>query len=190
MNESFSTGQIAKYCGVHLRTVIRWIEQGYLKGYKLPGRGNNRVLKAEFLAFLTRNQMPVPAELISREKRVLVVEDDEEMANAITRVMRRDGWHVLHARDGFQAGLALGDASINLITLDLMMPGMDGFSVLEVLASKPELSKIPVLVLSGCGDEQLQKAKTMGADAILAKPFDNQRLLAVANRLADVAGND
>ncbi|WP_281558876.1 response regulator [Thalassomonas sp. RHCl1] len=190
MNESFSTGQIAKYCGVHLRTVIRWIEQGYLKGYKLPGRGNNRVLKEEFLAFLTRNQMPVPQELLSREKRVLVVEDDEEMANAITRVMRRDGWHIIHARDGFQAGLALADTKVNLITLDLMMPGMDGFSVLEVLTNNPELSKIPVLVLSGCNEEQLQKAKAMGAGAILAKPFDNQRLLAVANSLVDITVND
>ena len=187
MNESLSTGQIAKYCGVHLRTVIRWIEQGYLKGYKLPGRGNNRVLKQEFLAFLSRNQMPVPQELLPRDKRVLIVEDDEDMANAIKRLLRRDGWQVLHARDGFQAGLVLGDTEVDLITLDLVMPGMDGFAVLEVLATEPRLNAVPVLVISAAGEQLLQKAKTMGAKAILTKPFDNQALLTVANTLVEEA---
>ena len=49
--QSLTTGEIAKYCGVTLRTVIRWLETEKLKGFKLPGRGNNRVLVDDFIVF-------------------------------------------------------------------------------------------------------------------------------------------
>ena len=49
--KTLTSGEIASYCDVNLRTVIRWIESGKLKGFKLPGRGNNRVLVEDFVAF-------------------------------------------------------------------------------------------------------------------------------------------
>jgi len=61
--KTLSTGEIAKLCDVNLRTVIRWIERGALKGFKLPGRGNNRVRVEDFLAFLVEHEIPIPAEL-------------------------------------------------------------------------------------------------------------------------------
>lgn len=57
-----TTGEIAKYCGVNSRTVIRWIERGHLRAYHLPGRGDSRVEVQDFLDFLRRHQMPVPEE--------------------------------------------------------------------------------------------------------------------------------
>lgn len=186
MNNSLSTGQIAQYCGVHLRTVIRWIEQGHLKGYKLPGRGNNRVLRKEFINFLTKQNMPIPEALVSKVKTVLIVDDDKQMADAISRVLRRDSWNTIHVADGFQAGLALAKNDINLITLDLMMPNINGFDVLETLAGDKQLRNIPVLVISASHDNDLQKALTMGANDYLKKPFDNAMLLERTNRLATV----
>lgn len=183
MNTSLSTGQIAQYCGVHLRTVIRWIEQGHLKGYKLPGRGNNRVLKNEFIDFLTKQNMPIPEALSPNKKTVLIVDDDEKMANAISRVLRRDGWNTIHASDGFQAGLAMVKHTINLITLDLMMPNINGFDVLETLANDEQLRKIPILVISASDDKDLKKSLTLGAKDYLKKPFDNTKLLSTANQL-------
>ncbi|MDO6805884.1 helix-turn-helix domain-containing protein, partial [Wenyingzhuangia sp. 1_MG-2023] len=53
-----TTGEVAKYCGVNFRTVIRWIERGHLEAYKLPGRGDNRVPVAGFVRFLQSNEMP------------------------------------------------------------------------------------------------------------------------------------
>ena len=50
--KTLTSGEIATYCDVNLRTVIRWIESGKLKGFKLPGRGNNRVLVSDFVSFL------------------------------------------------------------------------------------------------------------------------------------------
>lgn len=59
-----TTGEVAKYCGVNPRTVIRWIERGHLKAYHLPGRGDSRVEVHDFLSFLREHEMPIPEELL------------------------------------------------------------------------------------------------------------------------------
>lgn len=189
MNNYLSTGQIAKYCGVHLRTVIRWIEQGHLKGYKLPGRGNNRVELHEFLSFLKSNSMPIPAELISNKKHVLVIEDDVSMAKFIMLIFQANGWDTSYAADGFQAGLTLAKTSIDLITLDLNMPTMDGFSVLSILSQDLDLKTIPVLVISAGSEELLDKAKSAGAIATLGKPLKAEDLLKVVDSLVEQSFN-
>ena len=61
-----TTGEIARYCGVNFRTVIRWIERGRLKAYQLPGRGDNRVTVEDFIDFLKVNSMPIPEEFSQR----------------------------------------------------------------------------------------------------------------------------
>lgn len=62
---TLTTGEIAEYCDVNSRTVIRWIQRGHLRAYQLPGRGDNRVAVEDFLRFLKRHRMPVPEELQS-----------------------------------------------------------------------------------------------------------------------------
>ncbi|MEI8650520.1 helix-turn-helix domain-containing protein [Paraglaciecola sp. Hal342] len=52
--KTLTSGEIAKYCDVNLRTVIRWIDSGRLKGFKLPGGGNNRVTEEDFVDFLKK----------------------------------------------------------------------------------------------------------------------------------------
>ncbi len=185
MNNYLSTGQIAKYCGVHIRTVIRWIEQGHLKGYKLPGRGNNRVELLAFIDFLNANNMPIPAELAPQRRRVLIIEDDVFMAKLIMLTFQAEGWETFYAADGFQAGLTLAKTPIDLMTLDLMMPTMDGFSVLSFIAQDPELQKTPVIVISGSNEDLLNRAKAAGAAAVLEKPLDEKRLIEVASRLLE-----
>ena len=61
--ETLTTGEIARYCGVNFRTVIRWIKRGHLRAYQLPGRGDNRVELEDFLEFLREHRMPIPEEL-------------------------------------------------------------------------------------------------------------------------------
>ncbi|ASP40977.1 hypothetical protein CHH28_17240 [Bacterioplanes sanyensis] len=62
--QALTTGEVAKFCGVNFRTVIRWIERGHLQAYKLPGRGDNRIPVNGFVEFLKDNHMPVPDELL------------------------------------------------------------------------------------------------------------------------------
>lgn len=188
--KTLSTGDIAKLCDVNLRTVIRWIERGALKGFKLPGRGNNRVRLEDFLAFLVEYNMPIPAELQEESCKVLVVDDEPAIARALQRVLRKHGLIVEVAADGFQAGTKLMKERPMLMTLDLSMPGLSGYDVLSFVRETPEIASTKILIISALGGEALQKAIDLGADAILNKPFDNQELVEVIDKLvgASVGG--
>ena len=181
--KTLSTGEIAKLCDVNLRTVIRWIERGALKGFKLPGRGNNRVRVEDFLAFLVEHEIPIPAELQEENRKVLVVDDEPAISRALQRVLRKHGLVAEVAADGFQAGTKLMKERPLLVTLDLSMPGLSGYDVLSFVRETPEISSTKILVISALGGDALQKAIDLGADAILNKPFDNQELVDVINQL-------
>ena len=71
--QALTTGEVAKYCGVNFRTVIRWIERGHLEAYKLPGRGDNRIPVDSFVNFLKGNNMPVPDDLMMGGKTLLLL---------------------------------------------------------------------------------------------------------------------
>ena len=75
--KTLTSGEIAEYCDVNLRTVIRWLESGKLKGFKLPGRGNNRVLINDFIDFLERHNMPIPDNLKPEASPLILIVDDE-----------------------------------------------------------------------------------------------------------------
>ena len=177
MKKALTTGEVAKYCGVNFRTVIRWIERGQLKAFKLPGRGDNRISIDHFVAFLREHDMPVPAEFQDLSRRILIIEDQPAMASAIERVLRRAGFETRVVHDSFQAGAQLAEFNPSLITLDLQMPGLNGFSVLDFLRQDERWRGVKVLVVSALSESQLQDAIQQGADDILSKPFENQMLL-------------
>src|SRR5687767_12583968 len=99
--EFMTTGEAAKWCGVHFRTVLRWCERGVLPSYKLPGRGDRRIRVEDFLKFLRENRMPVPTRLKPPGTRVLVVDDDPSAVKLISKSLEIAGFEVDHARDGF-----------------------------------------------------------------------------------------
>ncbi|MCE2027569.1 response regulator [Sessilibacter corallicola] len=172
-----TTGEAAKYCGVNFRTIIRWIERGRLKAYKLPGRGDHRIREDDFVVFLKENDFPIPEEFEAQSSRVLVVEDSKEMASAIARVLRREGMDVAIAHDGFSAGAMMSSHKPRMITLDLKMPGLDGFGVLEFIRNNSEYKSIKVLVISAEPPAALERALVEGASAVMEKPFDNIELV-------------
>ena len=75
--------------------------------------------------------MPIPAVFQEKNKRVLIVDDDDAMAKAIRRVLKRKGYETLIAPDGFSAGAMLGTFIPHVVTLDLSMPGISGREVLK-----------------------------------------------------------
>ncbi len=184
-----SSGDVARYCGVHFRTVIRWIEKGSLKAYKLPGRGNNRIEERDFLEFLSTNNLPVPPEFKKANKRILIVDDDHAMASAMQRVLKRSGFETQVAHDGFSAGSMLANFEPVLMILDLSMPGMSGFDVLDFIGQDKNYKYLKVLVVSALEDGQLQRAKRAGANDCLSKPFDNKHLLQKVSELSNQAIN-
>ena len=115
---------------------------------------------------------------------VLVIDDDEDAREILRRSLDEAGYDVVCAASGEQ-GLALaGELLPDAITLDVMMPQMDGWSVLRQLKEMPTVSEIPVILLSIVDDRPM--GHSLGAADYLTKPIDRKRLISVLEtHLAD-----
>jgi len=90
----------------------------------------------------------------------------------LVAVLQRAGHEVIEAADGTSVSSWVDDSHPDLIILDLMMPGMDGWDTLKQLKSNPETSHIPVIISSALSeDEDLEKARRMGAVDYISKPW-------------------
>jgi CheY-like chemotaxis protein len=115
-------------------------------------------------------------------KRVLLIEDDFLLREMVTLVLGGDGFMVATACDGKDAFERLRHfEKPNLILLDLMMPGMDGWQFRQEQRADPALASIPVVVISALGDIE-QKSATLGACAYLQKPVEPGKLLETVRR--------
>ncbi len=179
-----TSGEAAKICGVNFRTILRWVEKGILKAHKLPGRGDTRIQIEDLVDFLNQNNMPIPDELVPKNK-VLIVDDDPSMTATIQRIVKREGFETLIANNGFEAGTALTTFQPHIVTLDLKMPGVDGFQVIKHMRETLKV-KTQILVISAASKQDLQKAVTCGANQAIAKPFDNEELLSIIKSLSDI----
>lgn len=183
MLKTLKPTEIARYCNVHRRTVSRWIASGELEGHKLPGRGNYRVLVADFITFLEKQNMPVPATLIGT-KSVLLVDDDPLIRRSLKRALVRDEFTVHEAGGGVEAGMLLAKITPDFVVLDLSMPGVDGFEVIQLIKNESTLRQCKIIVLSGLPDSELRRAVAMGAACALAKPCQPSELIAKINQHA------
>lgn len=166
------------------RTVLRWIERGELKAYKLPGRGDHRITIEDFMEFLSRNSIPVPAGLRGRTRRVLVVEDEQAMSLFLSEALKDAGYEVQTAVDGLEAGAQLVSFQPDVVTLDLHMKGLSGHRVIELIRSRPALKRMQILVISGMPIEEIDSALREGADDALQKPIELPALLERVGKLA------
>jgi CheY-like chemotaxis protein len=117
-------------------------------------------------------ELPV---VTGQRRKILVVEDDHDLALLLRRQLESEGYHVLLAGSGEDALWLAREEQPQLITLDLMLPDMDGFAVLERLKEHPETAPIPVVIVSIMGEPD--KGFSLGAVDYVSKPFDEEKLL-------------
>jgi type II secretory ATPase GspE/PulE/Tfp pilus assembly ATPase PilB-like protein/CheY-like chemotaxis protein len=118
--------------------------------------------------------------------KVLLVEDEEQLRRVMKDLLEREGYIVSEARDGIQALDQVDRHAPDIIVLDLNLPGLDGYSVLQQLRSRPATRNIPVMVLTAKGDEDNEvRVFELGADDFITKPF---RARALSARLEAVLG--
>jgi CheY-like chemotaxis protein len=121
-------------------------------------------------------------EAVTGERRALVVDDDPGIRVLVTRILTRNGFVVETARDGAEAIEMVLQHDYNVITLDLMMPRIDGFAVVKYLTEhRPELLA-NVIVVTAFGSKALEKIPP--AVRFIEKPFDLNALLAEATACA------
>ena len=119
---------------------------------------------------------------------ILIVEDDREIANLVARYLRGNACRVTLAGDGAEMDRALADGRVDLIVLDLMLPGEDGLSLCRRLR---ESSAIPILMLTAKAEEiDRIVGLEIGADDYLAKPFNPRELLARIRAVLRRTGNE
>ena len=121
-----------------------------------------------------------------RTNRILVIDDDATVRNLMRRYLSREGFEVVTAGGGLEGLEFARDLHPSVITLDVFMPDMDGWSVLQAIKQDAELSHIPVIMMT-ISDEK-QKGFTLGASGYLTKPVDRAQLAQLLHRFKTMAG--
>jgi two-component system, OmpR family, response regulator VicR len=177
--------EIAQHCGVTILQVLHWIREGHLPAHKIGGRGDPVVKTEDFIAFCRTHQIPVPGADKSPGRRALIIDDDEDITAVIDMVLHKAGFETFVARDGFVGGSVLESFRPRVVTLDLLMPGLGGMSVLKFIRDKAHAIGTKILVVSVLPQDKLDEALRAGADAALSKPFDPEVL---RQRVLELAG--
>jgi CheY-like chemotaxis protein len=113
---------------------------------------------------------------------ILVVEDHPEMLDAVVTLLQHEGWTAIGTGNGEEAINRLnGGLRPSLVVIDLMLPKVSGWDLLQHLQETPGLREVPTLVLSGFPRESLR----VTADIVLSKPVDYDRLVAAVRHLID-----
>jgi DNA-binding response OmpR family regulator len=116
-----------------------------------------------------------PSTVASRRPKILVIEDDRDLALLLRRQLESDGYQVLLAGSGEDALWLAREERPQLITLDIMLPDVDGFAVLEELKSNRVTAPIPVVIASVLSESD--KGYALGAVDYVVKPFSEEKLL-------------
>jgi excisionase family DNA binding protein len=178
--EILTVSQASKYCKVSSKTIINWIDAGYIKAYKTVG-GHRRIKKEDLDQFLKEKGMPLPEEAKTTEerKKILVVDDDKIIVETIVQALEEDefGYEMISASDGFEAGLQVNHFKPDLLILDIMMPDINGYEVCQKVKSSPETKDTKIIVLSAyLDDDAFNQMKECGADACFSKPLPLEQL--------------
>lgn len=178
MKTVFTTGEAAKICKVSQQTIIRCFDNGQLKGFRVPGSRFRRIPREALYRFMKDNGIPTDA-LESGKRKVLLVDDDLELVELMTKVLEEDGrFEVRVAGNGFDAGMMVKEYQPDLIVLDVMLPDINGKEVCQRVRADPSLEDVRILCISGMiEDDKIQELKLSGADDFLHKPFDIEELI-------------
>jgi DNA-binding response OmpR family regulator len=122
-------------------------------------------------------------------KKILIVEDDADTCDVYNCLLKNQNYDTFFAGDALSAVIETRKLVPDLIILDLGLPAVDGFFVLERFRANPDLAEIPVLVVSARDrDLNKERALTLGANAYVQKPWNNKALLAIISQLLSQPG--
>ena len=169
-------GQAAKFLGVAQSTIRKWSDQGRVPAFYTPG-GHRRYRRRDLETFLERSG---PG---GREAGplVLIVDDDDRLREFVRVNLEMEGYSVVEAQDADQGLTAVEHQAPDLILLDVMMPGVDGWEMLRRVQEKHGVGSIPVIMFSGKVDEADVAAR--GAQGFIGKPFDPTQLIESTKQL-------
>ena len=176
--EWLTLGQAARYLGVAQSTIRKWSDSGRIRVYKTPGR-HRRYRRGDLDAVLERSGPEA-----RRGPVVLIVDDDERLREYVRVNLEMEGYTVREAGSAAEGMSALEESRPDLILLDVMMPQVDGWEMLQRVHERHGVGAIPVVMFSGKVDERAAgEAAERGAQGFIGKPFDPQELVARTRQL-------
>ena len=119
-------------------------------------------------------------------KEILIVDDEPSIVVPIQFLMQQQGYNVLVAENGHDALDMIYKYNPDLVLLDIMLPGIDGYEVCEIVRLNPKLRDIKIIFLTAKGREvEIAKGLALGADDYITKPFSNAELVAKVKMVLD-----
>jgi excisionase family DNA binding protein len=182
--EWLTLGQAAKYLGVAQSTMRKWSDVGRVSAFYTPG-GHRRYRRSDLDQFLDRSGRSGAAAIEGPV--VLVVDDDARLREYVRVNLEVEGYTVREASSAEEGLAALEEESPDLILLDVMMPKVDGWEMLQRVQEKHGVGAIPVIMFSGKVDERsTAEASSRGAQGFIGKPFDPRALIESTKQLLPV----
>ncbi len=183
----FTTGEAAEICQVSQQTIIRCFDAGRLTGFRVPGSRFRRIPREELIRFMKDNSIPLDR-LESSKKRILVVDDDEQIVELFVDVLERDGrFDVRTASTGYDAGILSQQFRPDLMILDYMLPDVNGNVVCNTARDNPVLANMKIIIVSGVvNQDEIDDLLQSGADDFVKKPFNIERLMSRINELLEI----
>jgi excisionase family DNA binding protein len=169
-----TTFEVSRICEVNPTTVQNWVKEKKLKAYVTPG-GHRRVRREDLAAFMKEFGMPIPKELAAERPLVLIVDDERDTLDFLVSAMEDEdgGIEVRGAQGGVEALLMIGERKPQLLILDILMPGMNGFEVCRKLKSSRTTRKIKIVAITGDHNPETRvRIQEAGADLFFTKPLD------------------
>ncbi|HJQ87537.1 MAG TPA: response regulator [Propionibacteriaceae bacterium] len=117
---------------------------------------------------------------------ILAVDDQPANLRLLDAVLSPRGYRVISASSGEHALELLPSSGVDLVLLDIVMPGVDGYEVCRRIRSAPETAFLPVVMITASGNQEKTRAIEAGADDFVSKPFDQSELLARVASLARI----
>ncbi len=175
-----SVGQVAEICRVSKKTVLNWIYDGGMKAFTTYG-GHYRIWPANVKKFLDSTGMDIPFDYVDdRTTHILIIDDDPTFSNILKTAIIAElpDVDVTTTDDGYEGLMLIGELRPQLVILDIKMPKLDGFQVLELLKTRRAEHDLKVLVITGFLDQETkeQLSKTI-ADQWLDKLTDISTLI-------------
>ncbi len=118
---------------------------------------------------------------MAEQKTILLVDDDRELIEGLRAVLEKQGYRVIQANDGHQAKTVIYNHKPDLVILDMMMPRMGGYPVLEHFRDKPDVPPI-IMITANEGSRHKAYAEYLGVVDYIRKPFAMERLLEAVNK--------
>jgi phosphate regulon transcriptional regulator PhoB len=112
-------------------------------------------------------------------KKILIVDDEPDIVQLISYNLKKEGFHIATALDGEEALTKVREGHLDLIILDLMLPGIHGMELCRILRNNPKTAHIPIIMLTARGEESDKiRGLETGADDYMTKPFSPKELIA------------